>query len=421
MDTKYNVLDLFSGAGGLTEGFCNSGCYNMVSHVEMNESAAQTLETRMYYYALKEKKLDWIYTDYMENFGQKDARQRFITLCKEHGISETGVIAKPISDETQKDIFNSVTRRLGKDKIDIIIGGPPCQAYSSIGRWKQGRDCDYSDERLYLYKQYMSCLREFGPKMFIFENVPGLLTIANGYFFKKITEGMNKEGYEFKEYHLDAANFGVCQHRNRIIIVGKRKDESLEFPDLESVKKNPGTISELILQDLPVLDAGGGEQVMEYSGNTTRYLIDAGLRDSKQNILLQHYTRPHCERDLEIYKYAIQALNEGRKIKYTDIPEEFRTHKNQTCFLDRFKVLNRNKPSHALVAHISKDGHHYIHPDINHPRSISVREAARIQSFPDDFIFEGSRTAQFTQIGNAVPPLMAKGIAEEIRKLLEKE
>ena len=115
-------------------------------------------------------------------------------------------------------------------------------------------------------------------------------------------------------------------------------------------------------------------------------------------------------------------MNEGRKIKYTDILEELRTHKNQSCFLDRFKVLNRNKPSHALVAHISKDGHHYIHPDINHPRSISVREAARIQSFPDDFIFEGMRTkmswekglSQYQQIGNAVPVYFAEKIAKAL-------
>ena len=120
-----------------------------------------------------------------------------------------------------------------------------------------------------------------------------------------------------------------------------------------------------------------------------------------------------------VYKYAINQWNtEGVRLKYPELPERLKTHKNTKSFLDRFKVVNGKGISHTVVAHIAKDGHYYIHPDIQQCRSISVREAARIQSFPDDFYFEGSRTAAFTQIGNAVPPLMAFAIAQKIKELL---
>jgi DNA (cytosine-5)-methyltransferase 1 len=111
-------------------------------------------------------------------------------------------------------------------------------------------------------------------------------------------------------------------------------------------------------------------------------------------------------------------MQEGRRIRYPDLPEELRTHKNVSSFVDRFKVVNEKGLSHSMVAHISNDGHYYIHPNPEHPRSLTVREAARVQSFPDNYIFEGSRGAKFTQIGNAVPPLMAKGIAEKLLECL---
>lgn len=131
--------------------------------------------------------------------------------------------------------------------------------------------------------------------------------------------------------------------------------------------------------------------------------------------------RNHNERDREIYRIAINAWNDGhRRLKYTNLPDELCTHKNKEAFLDRFKVVAADiESAQTMMAHISKDGHYFIHPDVNQCRSISVREAARIQSFPDNYYFEGPRTAKFVQIGNAVPPLMAKGLAEKIREMLE--
>ena len=147
----------------------------------------------------------------------------------------------------------------------------------------------------------------------------------------------------------------------------------------------------------------------------SEYLKETGIR-TEDDILTWHIARNHIDRDRNIYRMAINAWNNNHgRLRYSDLPDCLSTHKNKSGFLDRFKVVAADLPtSHTMLAHISKDGHYFIHPDIEQARSISVREAARIQSFPDSYFFEGSRTAAFTQIGNAVPPLMAKGIAEAL-------
>ena len=137
------------------------------------------------------------------------------------------------------------------------------------------------------------------------------------------------------------------------------------------------------------------------------------------DFVTQHVARPHNDRHLEIYKIAIDKwLNNRERLKYGDLPERLKTHKNQNSFVDRFKVVDIHNYSHTILAHIAKDGHYDIYPSAEQVLSLSVREAARIQSFPDDYFFEGGRSAAFKQIGNAVPPLMALRIAEEIKRSL---
>jgi len=200
-------------------------------------------------------------------------------------------------------------------------------------------------------------------------------------------------------------------------LVGWSKDIDGEYP-LPDKKEHNFFVSDL-LNDLPSLKPGEGKNVMDYDGPPNDYLKDSGIRDD-WNILTHHIARPHNKRDIMIYKKAINAWRKAsERLKYTDLPKELQTHKNKKSFLDRFKVVADNKQqSHTIVAHIAKDGHYYIHPDFRQSRSLTVREAARIQSFPDDYYFEGPRTARYRQVGNAVPPLLAQGIAQKIGEML---
>lgn len=201
--------------------------------------------------------------------------------------------------------------------------------------------------------------------------------------------------------------------------MGWKEEHSFEYPTFQPVKHDFKVSS--VLDDLPVITPGNGtDGPQKYSTSPTKYLEKTGLR-KKDDILIHHQARCHNERDREIYRRVISVWEtEQRRLRYNELPEKLKTHNNRESFLDRFKVVASDlNYSQSVVAHISKDGHYYIHPDKNQARSLTVREAARIQSFPDNFKFEGPRTSQFRQIGNAVPPLMAEKIAVEIHNLLE--
>jgi len=195
---------------------------------------------------------------------------------------------------------------------------------------------------------------------------------------------------------------------------------------LEEISIENNYLVKDLLDDLPVIKAGEGvDRFLKYKTETTEYLKSQALRNGI-DILTQHIARPHREQDKEIYKIAVQKWDKKQeRLNYNDLPERLKTHQNRTSFFDRFKVVAADLPySQTVVAHIAKDGHYYTHPDSKQNRSISVREAARLQSFPDDYYFEGekegaNRTAAFKQIGNAVPPLMAKSIAFGILKALK--
>ena len=184
-------------------------------------------------------------------------------------------------------------------------------------------------------------------------------------------------------------------------------------------KETTFTVNDL-LADLPKLTPGQGATEYRTTG-WSQCVTETAMRTA-EDVLTLHNSRPNKERDIEIYKRAIELWNDGHKrLNYNDLPEELKTHKNRHSFVDRFKVVEGDEPCcHTVLAHLSKDGHYFIHPDMEQHRSITVREAARIQSFPDSYFFEGPRTAQFIQVGNAVPPLMAKGIALGIAEQLDK-
>jgi DNA (cytosine-5)-methyltransferase 1 len=407
-----NFIDLFAGAGGLSEGFLKQG-FNPLAHVEMDNYACQTLKTRTAYWELKNSNRYEVYRSYL----QGDISQEELYAYIPEELNNL-VINSEISEMTVKGIFKIIDKNMklmGEKKVDLIIGGPPCQAYSLVGRARDPHGKEL-DPRNYLYKQYLKFLKKYKPKMFVFENVPGLLSAGNRIYLKSILDETHSLGYKVEYKILDASKYGVLQQRKRVILIGLR-GRSFSFPEIETVS-NEYSVSEL-LDDLPPLNPGDSLKICNYTSPESKYLLDSGIRDD--DFVTQHITRMHNETDREIYRRVIKTWEEsGERLKYTDLPESLRTHKNLNSFLDRFKVVAANAPyCHTMVAHIAKDGHYYIHPDINQLRSLSVREAARIQSFPDNFYFEGPRTAVFTQIGNAVPPILSEKIAKIIRELLE--
>ncbi len=403
----YNFIDLFAGASGMSEGFIKAD-FNPISHIEMNEDACCTIKTRAAFHYLTKNKKTKTYNDYL--FGKISRDELYEKIPSEILNS---VLNFEITDNSIKDIFSKIKKSLKGKKVDIIIGGPPCQAYSLLGRYQKEIE---NDPRNKLYIQYGRFLKEFKPKAFVFENVPGLLTANKGEHFKNLKAYFRRLGYEVYNNTLIASDYGVVQARKRIIIVGWKKENDFGFPKFEKVIKQY-TVNDAF-QGLPKLKPGEGFKKIAYTENKNEYLQKFELRNGV-NFVTQHISRSHNTRDLAIYKTAIQKWNKGKeRLKYPDLPNELKTHKNETSFTDRYKVVDGKGVAHTVVAHIAKDGHYYIHPDINQCRSISVREAARLQSFPDDFYFEGSRSAAFKQIGNAVPPLMANAIAKKMKELL---
>jgi len=407
---KLNYIDLFAGAGGLSEGFIRQG-FNPIAHIEMNAHACETLTTRVAYHYLKSKFQTQIYTAYLKG---ELRRESFLSNIPKNLLSS--VINSEISDKTIPEIFERIHFQLNKKEVDVIIGGPPCQAYSIVGRARDPKNME-DDPRNHLYKQYVKFLKEFHPKMFVFENVPGMLSAKNGEYFGKIKKAIIRAGYRFDYKVLNAKDFGVLQDRKRVIIIGWREDLNYCYPNFE-IKEQRFKILRDLFSDLPPLQQGTGVMgVVKYKKETTEYLVSAGIRNGL-DYTTQHIARPHNENDLEIYRIAVELWKEKKRLNYATLPKKLIKHKNTTSFTNRFQVVNGDGISNTVVAHIAMDGHYYIHPDIRQNRSITVREAARIQSFPDDFYFEGGRTAAFKQIGNAVPPLMAENIARQLRKML---
>lgn len=418
MTKKLNFIDLFAGAGGLSEGFIRAG-YSPIAHVEMDEAASFTLKTRAAYHFLKENNQFDIYKAYLKNEINRIELYRHIPT---HILNS--VINLPIGGENNPKIHKAIEAQRNGQEVDLIIGGPPCQAYSLVGRARRSDGME-GDPRNYLYIQYAKYLEKYKPKMFVFENVLGLKSAGKGIYLRNMENLFEKKGYAMKLFTVEANNFGVLQNRKRVIIIGWKKEYEITLPNLETIRpKTQHSVKEL-LNDLPALQAGEGkDKYCRYAADRVNsYLKTSEIRNGI-NIVTQHVARPHTEQDKEIYRIAVEQMHKGERLNYTTLPERLRTHQNQHSFLDRFKVVDAQAAfSQTVVAHIAKDGHYYIHPDIEQNRSITVREAARLQSFPDDFYFEGvkegkNRTAAFKQIGNAVPPLMGEIIATSITKPL---
>ena len=404
-------IDLFAGAGGLSEGFIRAG-FNPIAHVEMNKDACDTLRTRTAFHYLKENNRILEYYEYLK--GEISRKELWDKLPNELLNS---VINTEISSETLPYLFEKIDGLIGDDVVDIVIGGPPCQAYSVAGRARDPKGMT-EDPRNFLYKYYVEFLDRYRPNMFVFENVPGILSANNGEYLKMIFDAVKEIGYNLKYKILNAKNFNVLQDRKRVIIIGWLQELNLEYPDFNQAEPKHKILKDLF-SDLPKLNNGEGSfGFVKYSKKTTEYLKEMKIRNGI-DFTTQHLARPNNENDLEIYRIAVDKwVNQNKRLNYSELPPNLIKHSNTKSFTNRFQVVNHDGVSHTVVAHIAMDGHYYIHPDISQNRSITVREAARIQSFPDDYFFESSRTAAFKQIGNAVPVLMAEGIANKIREML---
>lgn len=396
---KYTFIDLFSGCGGLSEGFYRMG-FTALAHVEINHWACETLRKRMAYYG--------------------------------YSNIEREVIEKDI---TSADILTDIDNAVAGRSVDVIIGGPPCQAYSTAGRVRDAKGMA-SDPRNFLFESYVKILEHFRPKFFVFENVTGLLSArVNG---KPIMPSiMSALGNSYKLINdpnilvHNTADYGVPQIRKRVIIMGVRKDiTTKEAMDLYNgvVKTHWNPETDLVerkglkkfvsvkdaIGDLPSVEPGEDASTNSYDYPCNNAFLK---RIGKAGVypLMDHIARKHNALDRE--RFAIMINNHwsfGQLRK--EMPQY--EHEHARVFDNSYVVQWWDLPSKTILAHIHKDGFQFIHPDGNQARSFTVREAARIQSFPDDFEFAGSRGEKYKQIGNAVPPLFAEALAKSIKKNL---
>ncbi len=399
MNTNYKFIDLFAGCGGFSEGFYQEG-FEAIFHLEIDNNACETLKERMKFYKYSDDEI------------------------------KNGVLCEDITDS---EILNKTDKVVRDSKVDVLVGGPPCQSFSSVGR-AQDPNSMKDDPRNYLFENYLNILNHYRPKIFVFENVTGLLTSKpNGkYIFNEIIERMSKT-YNVEDDKkiivLNSVHYGVPQIRKRVILIGVRKDINIDpltiynrikkthfAPGEEEVSclKKYRTVGEAI-GDLPPLLPGEGSDECKFEPYEWNEYLGI-IRDKEFNQLYNHKARVHNDQDRERYRILSENL---WQLKHLHEVRPDLVHHDPKHFGNRYTVQEADKPGRTVVAHLYKDGNLFIHPDPNQERTFTVREAARIQSFPDDFKFMTARTNQFKQVGNAVPPLMARAIAKAIKETLD--
>lgn len=396
---KINVIDLFAGCGGLTDGFLQTGKYNTLAAVDWEFPTVQTLKKRL--------STKWNYNLERENILHFDI-QRTEELINGFEDSKFGL---------SKGLDNII----GDKSVDLIVGGPPCQAYSIAGRVRDenGMQADY---RNFLFESYVKLVNHYHPKAFVFENVEGILSAKPGgiSIVSRIKKAFNEIGYEIT-YNLrenalfDTSLYNVPQKRKRVIIFGVPK--SKESRDL---------INSFYLK---MKSKANSEPLNSKSAFEFLPKIFPDQNNSKQSHSVElngvplpnnHEPRMHNERDIEIFKLLAEDIKSGRE-QYTSSKSLIELYKQKTgkdSKFHKYHVIREDKPSNTIPAHLYKDGLRHIHPDPKQARTITVREAARLQTFDDDFEFLGSRGDQYKMIGNAVPPQFSKVIAETVIEIL---
>ncbi len=518
------VIDLFAGPGGLGEGFSafsekpGTEIFRIALSVEKEANAHQTLTLRAFFRQFKPGEVPEDYYDFMK--GKLSLSNLYFMYPEQAKAAQEeawhAMLGEGEGAVKSSEVDLRIETALAGRKDWLLIGGPPCQAYSVVGRSRrQEKKLDESkDERVGLYKQYLRILAVHSPSVFVMENVKGLLsaqTTENHMFHKMLTDlsdpaavyrqdskGQNKDtslvcpgykiyslvvkpnSYDFEgkpgyakqmDYVIMAENYGIPQSRHRVILLGVRNDitaipdiltKAPEVPiskvlsglprirsgisrgadtseawreavagigEAATLKGIDAEVQEIIRKNLDQVNTpqnGMGADYIAYEAASVEYRPDWYL-DKNIGGVCNHFSKTHMVSDLHRY-FFIASFALAKKVSpvLSDFPESLLpAHKNVTdkkdfdTFADRFRVQVWDKPSKTITSHISKDGHYYIHPDPTQCRSLTVREAARIQTFPDNYFFCGTRTSQFTQVGNAVPPLLANQIAKVVFKIFK--
>lgn len=492
------VIDLFAGPGGLGEGFSSlrdsagNRIFQIIMSVEKDELAHKTLRLRAYYRALFDKygRIPKAYLSFIANPSDENYETlvNFDEKCWDRACKEALCMELKEGDDALVDEARIRLANYQAPTGDwVLIGGPPCQAYSLVGRARRTHEKAklQADTKQTLYKCYLSFIRKLQPSIFVMENVRGLLSaqLHGEGVFGLIWQDMEDAGYVIKslvvedpktsdDYVVQAENYGVPQARHRVILLGVRSDLGL---DTETLVESPQVSLGEVLAGIPPIRSGfsmrnkgwrdmswkqyingaidkilatpEGEPLREClmavkssrppKVITKNKVVDAcniyaswyrgSLGGSK--VLPNHESRTHLASDLDRYLFcSAYAKVYGTPARLYDFPDYLLpAHENikgiragkEVDFDDRFRTQLFDKPSTTITSHIAKDGHYYIHPDPHQCRSLTVREAARLQTFPDDYFFAGNRTSQYGQVGNAVPVLLAHRIAGIVAKSLD--
>lgn len=492
------VIDLFAGPGGLGEGFSSlldtngRPVFQTIMSIEKDEQARMTLRLRSYVRKIikDDGSLPRVYVSYMRSRSGEDFQKLIDYDPEAWAAAGSEALCAELKDGDLTYVEEG-RRRLAeysksKDTPWILIGGPPCQAYSLVGRSRRTHEKEKleKDKKQTLYKCYLAFIRELKPTVFVMENVKGLLSakLKGEGVFDLICRDMRDAGYEIrslvkadakgpKDYVVEAERYGIPQMRHRVILVGVKKGESKDLDILAPVE--PLTLRQALL-GIPKIRSDFSERNPNYRHMDWTTYVNAAIdrivrtdegrdladilmrvrkshpqravrknrttgergpyemwyrgRISGYRVLPNHESRTHLAADLDRYVFcAAYAEKHNAPARITDFPELlYPNHQNVhdlkpgevIKFNDRFRVQLWDRPSTTITSHIAKDGHYYIHPDPEQCRCLTVREAARLQTFPDDYLFEGSRTSQYTQVGNAVPPLLAQQIGKIVAAYL---
>jgi len=519
MKIPIKIIDLFAGPGGLSEGFAASkNNFKIAISIEKETSAHRTLLLRAFFRQFKEVPEE--YYQFMRGELGSSPEEKLYKIAK--FTKEFDAANKEARQFTlgkdNEEIYQAIRESINHDEDCILIGGPPCQAYSLAGKARNLNNKAYKaedDHRNFLYLEYLKVIAKFQPKIFVMENVKGMLSarINNKPIFNVIKQDLKnpceavniqpeggREAFKYRiysfvsssedikdprEYIIHSEKFGIPQRRHRVILLGLREDiadnntqstqliPSSKQIDIKSViddlpKLRSGlskienttenwlstlinfdkkALVELNKLDLPLISDHIQSLQKQFTAHDNNQGRLHGIRKKKplsikhsldlekwysddrlNSYVVNHETRGHLATDLHRYlfssSWAVVAIKNNWKIRFPkskEYPESLKpNHKNFDSgkFSDRFRVQAEDIPATTITSHISKDGHYFIHYDPLQCRSLTVREAARIQTFPDNYFFVGTRTQQYVQVGNAVPPFLAKQISNVVSKIL---